>query len=384
MSTNSNQTVASKKALKNAKTSSMKVVLWHNIMRSKKRLVRSGLVFANILLLTGVVWFVSTAPSLRQTISTDNINSAPAEVLGPLDQLSSVDIAVNVARMVSLPQTASVTNLADSVNAQLISAQSDEQSTTKPIIASAPLPSKKDIREYVVQSGDTISTIAEKFNVSSDSVKWSNNLVGSTVPVGTTLYIPPSGVEGIVYVVEAGDTPQSLADEFSAKKNLIIAFNDAEVDGLKPGERILIPGGEIEVPEPVYNFYAANVFGPSAQLGYNGYDYGWCTWYTANRRKEIGRPVPGNLGHAAYWYGNARAQGIATGTIPQPGAVAMTSSVGWGHVAVVEQVNADGSFWISEMNAYGQVGINDPTPTGGWSVRNFRLIQSVGNTKFIY
>jgi mannosyl-glycoprotein endo-beta-N-acetylglucosaminidase len=46
--------------------------------------------------------------------------------------------------------------------------------------------------------------------------------------------------------------------------------------------------------------------------------------------------------------------GYATGQVPEPGAIMVTwESIFYGHVAYVEQVNADGSFIISEMNYKG-------------------------------
>jgi surface antigen len=378
--------VGSRLVTKTKSKKSVRTLFRNYFLRSKKRLVRFSLVTANLALLMGVIVFISKAPALKQSLTSESLAGSNSNIAaGPLDQLSSADIAVNVARMVRLPESSSVTNLADSVSGQLLSSQSDEQITIKPLIASAPLPTKRDIRSYVTKTGDDLRDIAKDHSVSTDSIRWSNSLTGNSVPVGTTIYIPPSGVNGIVYVVKDGDTAASLADKFSADKRLVIAFNDAEIDGLVKGDRILIPGGEIEPPAQVYtNYFASAAFGPSAQLGYNGYDPGWCTWYAANRRSEIGRPVPGNLGHASWWFGNAIAQGIATGSEPRPGAVLVASTIGWGHVSVVEKVNPDGSFWVSEMNSGGQVSIENSTPTGGWNVRDYKMYQSAGGLKFIY
>src|SRR6185295_19103818 len=143
---------------------------------------------------------------------------------------------------------------------------------------------------------------------------------------------------------KAGDTPDSLASKFSANKDLIIRFNDAEVTRLKLGDRIVIPDGHVAAA----TFSSTFAFGTSAIFGFNGYDFGWCTWYVANRRAAIGRPVPSNLGNAYSWYIIARNAGMATGFSPAVGAVAVNE--GGNHVSVVEQVNADGSFWVSVMN----------------------------------
>jgi surface antigen len=128
-------------------------------------------------------------------------------------------------------------------------------------------------------------------------------------------------------------------------------------------------------------------FGVSPAYGGNGYDYGWCTWYVSNRRAELGRPIPNNLGNAYSWYTIAQRAGLPTGTSPAVGAVMVVyfgpSSPG-NHVSVVEEVEGDGSFWVSEMNASGQVSISDNRGAGGWGRINYHFYPNAGNNKFIY
>ncbi len=336
---------------------------------------------ANLALLLAVVGFVIKAtPISSQSLTTNSSANSIADGLsGPLDQVSSADIAVNVARLARLQEATSVANHADSVNAELTTAQTNSDVVAKPQVISAALPSKKDIQKYTAVGGDTINSVATKLGVSSDSIKWSNGLSGSFVAAGTTIFAPPAGVSGFVYVVKSGDTPDSLATKYNTAKDRIINYNDADVSGLVVGDHILIPDGSIVTPSYSYSGFA---FGLSAVYGFNGYDYGWCTWYVANRRAEIGRPVPSNLGDARSWYYIAQRAGLSTGLSPQVGAVAVNQ--GGDHVSVVEVVNGDGSFWVSEMNSRGQVSMSDPTPAGGWGRIDWKLIPSVGNLKFIY
>jgi surface antigen len=76
----------------------------------------------------------------------------------------------------------------------------------------------------------------------------------------------------------------------------------------------------------------------------NRFAYGYCTWYVANKRY-----IPW-LGNAIDWWPNARAYGQPEGQAPKVGAVMVTRESGYGHVAYVESVNADGSWTVSEMN----------------------------------
>lgn len=265
-----------------------------------------------------------------------------------MDQLSSADIAVNVALMADLDETVAVVNHADSVNAQMAVTSSDESVAARPQIVSTNLKSRKDIVSYVVKEGDTLSSVAENHGVTSDSIRWSNNLGRDALTAGQTLLIPP--VNGIVYTVKAGDTIDSLVLRYSANRAQLIADNDAEVGGLKVGERILIRGGVQQVSNPILSRRFSYTFSAAYGAG-NGYDYGWCTWHAANRRIQSGRPLPTNLGNAISWYYNAQRAGMAVGAQPQAGAVVWHANIGGlGHVAYVESINEDGSLVVSDMN----------------------------------
>jgi hypothetical protein len=83
------------------------------------------------------------------------------------------------------------------------------------------------------------------------------------------------------------------------------------------------------------------------------YAFGNCTYYVATRFPTI----YAWLGNAKDWLGNARRQGYSILSKPAPDTVVVYgpghgySSLG--HVAVVESVNPDGSFQVSEMNYRG-------------------------------
>lgn len=348
----------------------------------KKRLVRYGLVLINTAVLLAAIFLVIKNPNSSNVVKQGAVNQQQSTaVSNPLDELSSADIAVQVARMTRLAETTSVKNNADSQNEQLSLVASGTQTITKPQIVSTALKSKKDIKAYTTVQGDTVAALAARFGVTSDSIKWSNGLTGDTLAVAKKLYIPP--VTGIAYEVKAGDTIDSVSTKYRANKEQVIADNDAEVAGLKVGERILLRDGSVPPPVVVYTATAGFAWGGVSPIyGSNGYDYGWCTWYASVRRAQIGRPVPSNLGNAYSWYRLAQRAGIPTGLTPAVGAVAVSEA--GNHVSVVEQVNPDGSFWVSEMNSRGQVSITDPTPRGGWNVRDYKLYTSVGNLKFVY
>lgn len=350
--------------------------------KSKRKFIRWGLIAGNLALLLVVAVFIVTNRSASQTVRANTLNgavSAADAVNNPLDTVSSAQIALTAAQLSHLSELTAVRNQADSENLILSQAPTDSSILSKPQLVATAEKSKQDIIHYVTVSGDTVDSLAQKFGVTSDSIRWSNNLSGNALGTGVKLVIPP--VNGIVYTVKSGDTPASIASKYSADESQIIDLNDAEINGLQPGEQIIIPNGKVA---PVVTLSSLTFAPQTATFGGNGYDFGWCTWYVANRRAEVGNPVPSNLGNAYTWYRAAVAEGLPTGLVPKVGAV-MVYEAG-DHVTFVEQVNPDGSFWISEMNDFGQVSITNPASAGGWDVRDYRLIPAsqVSMYRYIY
>ncbi len=273
--------------------------------------------------------------------------------------------------MVNLDQRQSVINNADTVNAQLTTAPSDDKFVAKPQVVATSTKSYKDIKQYIVEPGDTVASIAEKFGVTSDSIMGTNNLFSNAVREGSELTIPP--VSGIVYTVKEGDTPSMLAQRFQANEQALIAFNDGEVRGFEVGQRIMIPGGVQQAVRAVAMNTSPSFGGGFAWGGYapvyggNGYDRGYCTWWAAARRAQIGRPIPNNLGNAITWNALAQRAGLAVGNTPAQGAVIWhpphLSATYLGHVAFVEEVYPDGSIRVSDMNARGWGVVTERTLT---------------------
>lgn len=327
---------------------------------SRKRAIRYGLLSANLLVLVVIAVFVVQGKSA----DTGTLNPSAAAVgeaaqtTNPLDQLSSADIAVQIARASRLEQVPAVVNKADTANAQLAVTSEDQNVVSKPQVVSDGLKSRKDIQTYVTKDGDTVASVAAQFGVTSDTIRWSNALTEENIPAGKELVISP--VNGIIYTVKSGDTPDSLAAKYRANKDMLIAMNDAEINGLPVGQWIIIPGGSpptVSAIPSLANTAASGGFawgGQDAVFAGNGYDRGYCTWWAANRRAQIGRPIPSNLGNASTWKVLGQRAGLGVGNIPAAGAIIWTPPRDYyGHVGFVESVNADGSVNVSEMNVRG-------------------------------
>lgn len=105
---------------------------------------------------------------------------------------------------------------------------------------------RQTIESYVVQGGDTISTIAEKFSVSIHTILWANSLSDtSIIRPGDTLQIPP--VTGVVHQVKAGDTVDKIAAKYKTNADDILTFNQLPTkEAIEVGDVLIVPGGIIE------------------------------------------------------------------------------------------------------------------------------------------
>jgi murein DD-endopeptidase MepM/ murein hydrolase activator NlpD len=104
---------------------------------------------------------------------------------------------------------------------------------------------RSEIIEYEVKPGDTLSVIADKFKVSTDTIKWANDLSDiHSIKPGEKLKILP--VSGVAHTVKSGDTLQSVAKKYSAEAQAILdfPFNDIPDDfQLKIGQVLIVPDG---------------------------------------------------------------------------------------------------------------------------------------------
>lgn len=96
---------------------------------------------------------------------------------------------------------------------------------------------------YTVQGGDTISTIAYSFGLSSSTILWANDL-------GTRDYIKPGQelkilpVDGVGHTIKSGDTLSKLAKKYSVDEEDIRKYNKLdEEDSLVVDQELLIPDG---------------------------------------------------------------------------------------------------------------------------------------------
>lgn len=103
---------------------------------------------------------------------------------------------------------------------------------------------RSQIIEYTVLAGDTISSIAENFALSVNTILWENNLSArSLIKPGSKLRILPS--DGVIHTVAKNENISSIAKKYSVDVGKIIEGNDFDdSSALKIGQKIFIPDGK--------------------------------------------------------------------------------------------------------------------------------------------
>ena len=101
---------------------------------------------------------------------------------------------------------------------------------------------------YKVRPGDTLSTIADKFGISINTIKWENNLKSDALHIGQKLRILP--VTGISHRVIQGETIYSIAKKYHTSAQAIIDFpfnyfKNEDTFALEVGQLLIVPDGII-------------------------------------------------------------------------------------------------------------------------------------------
>lgn len=102
------------------------------------------------------------------------------------------------------------------------------------------------IKEYKVEEGDTVASIAKKFGIDENTIRWQNNLTSDKIKVGQILQILP--VTGIAHKVVKGDTVYSIAKRYDTEAQGIVdfpfnTFSNDETFELAIGQIIIVPDG---------------------------------------------------------------------------------------------------------------------------------------------
>lgn len=96
---------------------------------------------------------------------------------------------------------------------------------------------------HIVQAGDSLWAISQKYNVPTLDIRTANGLEnGPGIIPGLALYIPESGPVIRSYLVKPGDTLWSISQRFQTTINLILSANpEIRPEGLYIGQKLNIP-----------------------------------------------------------------------------------------------------------------------------------------------
>lgn len=128
--------------------------------------------------------------------------------------------------------------------------QPDGIAVSSNIIKTETAPKKRtETEKYIVQTGDTVSSIAKRFNITSNTIIWENKLnkYGFIKP-GQELTVLP--VTGISYAVKKYDTIGKIANKYNVKELEIMELNKiTNASTLQIGQNLIIPGASKITPK---------------------------------------------------------------------------------------------------------------------------------------
>ena len=93
---------------------------------------------------------------------------------------------------------------------------------------------------YTVIPGDTLYSIAKRFNTTVDELKYLNNLTSNTLSIGEILSIPGNTLNN-TYVVQPGDNLYKLANNYNTTVTTLKEINNLVSDILQIGQELIIP-----------------------------------------------------------------------------------------------------------------------------------------------
>lgn len=123
-------------------------------------------------------------------------------------------------------------------------------------------PTDLTLDTYIVKKGDSLYSIAQKFNTTIGAIKAINELTGNILQPGQILKLPnfitlnTDPTEVIVYKISKGDTLYSIAQKYGVSVNDIINYNQLANTLLSVNQQILIPINQTTDPgkEPHINY----------------------------------------------------------------------------------------------------------------------------------
>lgn len=95
---------------------------------------------------------------------------------------------------------------------------------------------------YLVEPGDTLYSIANKFNTTIPIIaRFNPNINPNVIYPGQAIFIAESPPEAIIYTVMPGDTLYSVAQRFGTSVQNLVTFNYLDDPNMIfPGQRLVV------------------------------------------------------------------------------------------------------------------------------------------------
>ena len=94
---------------------------------------------------------------------------------------------------------------------------------------------------YIVKSGDSLYSIARKYNTTVDELMKLNNLSSNILSINQVLKVPSNNTSDITYIVKSGDSLYSIARKYQITVDDIKKYNNLTSNLLSIGQVLKIP-----------------------------------------------------------------------------------------------------------------------------------------------
>ena len=102
-------------------------------------------------------------------------------------------------------------------------------------------PTTESTINYTVKKGDNLYNIAKTYNTSVSDILKASNLTSTSLSIGQVLRIPTTNNStGRVYTVQKGDSLYSIAKKFNTTVDSIKSKNNLKSNTLSIGQKLII------------------------------------------------------------------------------------------------------------------------------------------------
>ncbi len=108
---------------------------------------------------------------------------------------------------------------------------------------------------YTVQKGDTLYSIANKYGLTVNELKKLNNLTSDNLSVGQSLIVeklPSESTDINTYTVKSGDTLYSIAKKYNTTVSNLMTLNNLTSSALSINQVLKVPTDEVETDDTYY------------------------------------------------------------------------------------------------------------------------------------